>query len=135
MTAAAAKSRTLIDGLPMTRSTACGCCALHSVAASAANGRTIGLYHLATGRTFAHFAPGCQDQLRQTRSQCGSSAVRLVLTSSPGERRTVRRGLRAEVGHEPVAVAPVDRVDELHDLAALGAGDPLEQKRRRVERD
>src|SRR5580765_2689918 len=55
--------------------------------------------------------------------------------TSGGESRTVRQRLRAQVGHEPVAVAPVDRVDELHDLAALGARDPLEQERRRVQRD
>src|SRR3954467_723567 len=52
--AAAAKRRSFIDDLPTTRSTACDCCAL-SVAGGAANGRTIGLYHLATARTFAHF--------------------------------------------------------------------------------
>src|SRR3954453_2483112 len=80
-TAAAAKRRTFIDGLPLTRSRACGCCALLRVAGSAANGRTIGLYHLATARTFAHFSAGCQDQSAEKRSRCAFAAVKLVLTS------------------------------------------------------
>jgi hypothetical protein len=53
--AAAAKNRTFIDEPPDTRWTACGGCDPLEVARDAANGRTIGLYHLATVRTFAHF--------------------------------------------------------------------------------
>src|SRR5581483_3152943 len=40
----------------------------------------------------------------------------------------------AQLGDEPVAVASVDRAHELDHLG-LGAGEPLEQERRRVERD
>src|SRR4051812_34323 len=60
--AAAAKRRTFIDDPPNTRWTACGGCDPFSVARDAANGRTIGLYHLATPRTLAHSARSCQDQ-------------------------------------------------------------------------
>src|SRR5439155_10666127 len=46
------------------------------------------------------------------------------------------RGLRpAELGHEPEAVAAVDRPHVLDDPPVLGARDPLEEEGRRVERD
>src|SRR5215470_2653003 len=132
--AATAKRRTFIDDLlPLGRRP--GVAALPSRwPGDAANGRTIGLYHLATARTLAHFAPACQDQFRWNGSRTTVPSVALVLTSDAKKRGAMRRRLRAQVRDEPVTVAAVDRVDELDDLAALGARDPLEQERGRVQR-
>src|SRR5438067_6026406 len=49
--------------------------------------------------------------------------------------RAARLGTVVQVGHDPVPVAPVRRLDELHDLAVLVAAEALEEEGRRVERD
>src|SRR3954467_9302494 len=89
-TAAAAKRRTFIDGLPLTRSRACGCCALLRVAGRAATGRPIGFDPWAPARTFAPSSAGCQDQRAEKRSRCALAAVQLFLPSHRREGRAVR---------------------------------------------
>src|SRR5213082_3904302 len=49
--------------------------------------------------------------------------------------RAARLGTVVQVGHDPVPVAPVRGLDELHDLAVLVAAEALEEEGRRVQRD
>src|SRR4051812_22721152 len=61
----------------------------------------------------------------------------LVLSSSGASddaQRLRRLPATPELGHDPVAVAAVDRDRELDDLAARAAGDALEEERGGVER-
>src|SRR5919198_1992394 len=79
-----------------------------------------GSYQLATARTFAHTTRGCQDQSSET-----------TCDESP---RTMHLDAAGEVGDDPVAVAAVDRLDELDDLVAPVAAEALEEERGRVQR-
>src|SRR5947209_12063571 len=63
-----------------------------------------------------------------------NSAAEAVFVQGYRDAAAVRCRPDAELRHEAIAVAAVDRADELDDFSALRARDPLEQERRRVER-
>src|SRR5690349_18707633 len=88
-------------------------------------------------RILSQTNPICQYQLRPISGRIRPHRRLLVLTSGGARddpERLCRLPADAELGDDPVAVAPVDRDRELADVARRAARHALEEERRRMER-
>src|SRR3954452_22434113 len=85
----------------------------------------IGTDHSSLRRMLSQRSPRCQYQ------SCDWS---LPEGRGRGDRHG-RGAADADLGHDPVAVAPVGRARELDHVACRRAGDALEEERRRVKRN
>src|SRR5581483_11860219 len=114
-----------------------------SATAATAATKTRALIHVSSSRRRATSALNYRCGLRE-RARWSMRRIGLYQWPRPDirtqdhslSRAAVRSGVAAaQLGHDPVAVAPVDRLDELDRAAGLVAARALEQEGRRVERD